>query len=61
MQLPFMDLGYVQKMTDAGEHSEAMKWLMSTLPLPYMASCCYYFLFQLGMCCKHSLRGVCIW
>ena len=56
-----MDLHYVLEMTDAGEESEAMRWLMSTLPLPYVATGCYDSLFQLGMCCKCLLRGVCIW
>ena len=37
------------QMVNNGEEGEAATQLLSALPLAYMAACCYYSLFQLGM------------
>lgn len=36
-------------MVNEGEYGEAMTQLLASLPLAYMAACCYYSLFKLGM------------
>ena len=36
-------------MITVGGEGEALTQLLSALPLAYMAACCYYSLFQLGM------------
>ena len=36
-------------MVTVGGEGEALTQLLSALPLAYMAACCYYSLFQLGM------------
>ena len=36
-------------MVNNGEEGEAATQLLSALPLAYMAACCYYSLFKLGM------------
>ena len=36
-------------MVNEGEYGEAMTQLLASLPLAYMATCCYYSLFKLGM------------
>ncbi len=37
------------QMVNGGAQSEAMTQLLTSLPLAYMATCCYYSLFKLGM------------
>ena len=37
------------QMVTVGGEGEALTQLLSALPLAYMAACCYYSLFQLGM------------
>jgi hypothetical protein len=53
MQLPITLTGdnvhnHMQMVND-GAHGEAVTQLLTSLPLAYMATCCYYSLFKLGM------------
>ncbi|EIE27296.1 hypothetical protein COCSUDRAFT_64161 [Coccomyxa subellipsoidea C-169] len=43
------DLSPFSHMVNGGAQSEAMTQLLTSLPLAYMATCCYYSLFKLGM------------
>ncbi|KAK9907685.1 hypothetical protein WJX75_008089 [Coccomyxa subellipsoidea] len=43
------DLSPFSHMVNEGAHGEAMTQLVTSLPLAYMATCCYYSLFKLGM------------